>query len=102
MAEKLVDKIGGVSLEGSKTEYTVLVGAVLNVIMIVLDQFFNITLGEGVWTGLNTILGFILALTLGSRMARTETAAKAAQASQPGDVPASQVNPQSGNMENQA
>jgi hypothetical protein len=94
-----VDTLTPDNMEGSKSEYTVIVGAISNVVMIVLQAFFGIELPEGVWAGINTFFGFVLALTLGARLSRLQHTADESQASQPGAQNAPVKQPQPGVLE---
>ncbi len=60
--------------EGSRTQFTSIAAAIVNVVMIGL-QIFGIVLPEGLWEGVNAILASLIAYFLAAKGARTEEAA---------------------------
>lgn len=62
--------------EGSRTQYTAIIGGILNVVAIIVDAFLGWDIPADVWVAANTVLGTLLTIFLGDKMARTEAAAK--------------------------
>lgn len=70
-----------ITTPGQRTQYTAIIGGILNVVAILIQTFFGIDIPSDAWMAANTVLGSLLALFLGEKGNRTLEAANQAVAS---------------------
>lgn len=78
MFQTWIDKLFGPSVQGAKTEITAVTMATLNVVNMWLCSFGVICLPDNILSNINYVLGAAMAMFLGARINRVETAATVA------------------------
>jgi hypothetical protein len=77
MADNTLPIIPG---EGYRTQYTTIIGGVLNVLAIAVESFLGIDIPADAWSAANTLIGTLIIVFFADKSNRAETAANKAVA----------------------